>query len=208
MAVETEIKLRIPDRFIVPRLIADPIVTSYLKDPFVDIRMQSSYFDTPRGDLQRQKWALRLRLENDTPVVTLKTPGQAAAGDNLFVRNEWQVGYASVEDAIEPLIELGAPEKLREFAENGFSELFQVHFTRRSAILYLPDGVRIDMGVDSGEVSAGQKTEPLLELELELLFGGEAAIASLAQYLMGKYALEKEFISKYERALRLIRRRR
>ena len=209
MALETEIKLRIPDAYIIDRLTEDSLVTSYLKDPFADIRMRSSYFDTPKGDLQERKWALRLRLENSRPIVTLKTPNQASRDDNVFVRDEWQCYAQSVQEAVEPLIDLGAPAELRELAQQGgFAEQFQVNFIRKSAVLYLPDGVRIHMGVDSGEVVAGEKTEPMMELELELVFGSEQNLTSLAQRLMKKYALEKELISKYERALRLIRRRR
>jgi inorganic triphosphatase YgiF len=170
--------------------------------------MQSAYYDTPKGDLQNSKWSLRLRRENDTPIVTLKTLNKTSMAENLFVRNEWQFHSDSVEEAVEPLIELGAPEKLRDYAQAGFTEQFQVNFTRQSAMLYLPGGVRIDMGVDFGEVVAGQKNESLMELELELLFGDESSISDLAAYLETKYGLEKEFISKYERALRLIRRRR
>lgn len=211
MAIETEIKLRIEDTFTVEKLISDERVQSYLKEDFRDIQMESTYYDTADGEAVRRRWALRLRREDDKTVATLKTRNELSVegGKNIFIRNEWQTEAPTFEAAIPQLIELGAPEELRTVVENSSLQAqCQVRFVRKSAILYLPDGVRVDMCVDRGELIAGEKSEPIWELELELLFGAPSAVEELAAYLEEKYGLKKEYVSKYERALRLLRSRR
>lgn len=209
MAIEAEIKLRIPDAHIAEKLMSDPLVASALREPFKETRMDAVYYDSAAGALTSRKWALRLRREDDVPVVTMKTPSDNVLGGGVFCRNEWQVTADSIEEGVPQLVEMGAPAEIGEIVKNTpMQEKCRIRFTRRSAVLYLPDGVRIDMAIDSGDVSAGEKHDPMLELELELLFGDSAAMVRLSTELVAKYSLEKEYISKYERALRLIRSRR
>ena len=82
-----------------------------------------------------------------------------------------------------------------------------IEFTRTAAPLRLPDGSTAEIALDEGSFSAGEKSEPLLELELELLSGDVSEMLELADYLEEKYALSKELNSKLARALRLVRSR-
>ena len=43
--------------------------------PFTEIAMNTVYYDTPDGALRPRHWTLRRRMENGTPVCTLKIPG-------------------------------------------------------------------------------------------------------------------------------------
>lgn len=208
MAIEAEIKLLIPDARTAERLTADPLVLSALREPFHETDMDAVYYDTPSWELSKQKWALRLRRENGVPVVTVKAPSGKSPGGGIFCRDEWQTKAETAEEGAVRLVGMGAPAKLGEIVKNGpLEEVCRIRFTRRSAVLHLPEGVRVDMAVDSGSVEAGEKTEPLLELELELLFGDAESMIRLATELISRYSLQKEYISKYERALRLIRSR-
>jgi inorganic triphosphatase YgiF len=63
------------------------------------------------------------------------------------------------------------------------------------------------MAIDKGTIFAAGKSTPLYELELELLFGAPEALAPLSDLFTQKYKLEREILSKYETALRLIRSR-
>ena len=208
MAIEAEIKLRIPDARTAERLMADPLVRQALREPFHETEMDAVYYDTSSGELSKRKWALRLRREGGEPVVTVKIQSGKALGGGIFCRDEWQVRAESILEGVPSLVEMGAPAEIGELVKNvPMQERCRIRFTRRSAVLYLPEGVRIDMAVDSGAVEAGEKKEPLLELELELLFGDAEAMIRLSTELIAKYSLQKEYISKYERALRLIRSR-
>ena len=74
--------------------------------PFRQIRMETTYFDTPRHALSARKWTLRRRYENGVSVCTLKTPSPDGG------RGEWEVTCPDIADALEPLVALGAPEEL------------------------------------------------------------------------------------------------
>ena len=41
---------------------------------FTSIAMETTYYDTPSGDLRRMRWTLRRRYENGISVCTVKTP--------------------------------------------------------------------------------------------------------------------------------------
>ena len=208
MAIETEIKLRIGDTLLPEKLCGDPRVQEYLRAPFRPIQMNSIYYDTADGEVSRRRWALRLRSEDGVNVATMKTGGTRSQDGSLFSRNEWQTEAPSFQEAIPQLIKLGAPEELREIvARSPLEERCRVSFVRHSSVLWLPDGVRVDMCVDLGEIQADGKTEPISELELELLFGPIEPVLELARYLTETYGLQNEHVSKYERALRLIRSR-
>ena len=40
------------------------------------ITMETTYYDTPNGDIRRLHWTLRCRKENGVTVCALKTPGE------------------------------------------------------------------------------------------------------------------------------------
>ena len=106
------------------------------------------------------------------------------------------------------LVEQGAPKQiLGIIEETKLIERCRIVFLRRSAVLKLPDGVLVDMAIDKGTIYAAGKSAPLYELELELLFGAPEALTPLSDLFTQKYKLEREILSKYEKALRLIRSR-
>ena len=49
---------------------------------FEPISMETTYYDTPRGDFSRLRWTLRRRLENGRSVCTLKVPLADGSGEN------------------------------------------------------------------------------------------------------------------------------
>lgn len=209
MAVETEIKLTIPDRRFIERIMSDELVTQYLKTSFAETEMLSRYYDTPSGALNERKWALRLRDEGGRSVAALKATGTLQADSGLYLRNEWEWPAQTIESGIEGLMAQGAPPELAGLTSGGnLVERCRLRFTRTSGLLYMPGGVRVDLAIDCGEIEAGEKREGLLELELELLFGGREALLELSGALREKHGLSVQLLSKYERALRLIRSRR
>lgn len=208
MAIETEIKLRLSDGFLPEKLYTDPQILSYLKAPFRPTQMRSVYYDTADGEAVRRHWALRLRQEDGVSVATMKTAGTRSQDGGLFSRDEWQTEAPTFEAAVPALLKLGAPAELQEvLSRSPLEERCQIRFVRHSAVLSLPDGVRVDCCIDQGEIQAGGKSEPISELELELLFGPLEPLMALSTYLINTYGLQNEYVSKYERALRLIRSR-
>lgn len=207
MPTELEMKLQIPDDSTAERILADKMVTDYLSSELKLTKMKSIYYDTPTNTLSKLRWSLRLRHEGDYSVLSLKTASVSVSGD-LFSRSEWQCPSDSVESGIESLVEQGAPaEILKIVSESGLVERCRIEFERRSATLKLPDGVLVELAIDKGTIFAGEKRAPIYELELELLFGDPDALIPLSEQFKQKYRLEKDILSKYEKALRLIRSR-
>jgi inorganic triphosphatase YgiF len=209
MALELEIKLRLPDAATAERFCADPKVVGYMLEPFAETQMESVYYDTPTHALSKRKIALRLRREDGVSIAACKitrsaeTPPEAG----LYVRDEWQCEADSIEQAVPLLAELGAAELPELIAGEGLRERCVIRFVRRAAVLRLPDRLTCEFAVDRGVIEAGGKTEELLEAELEVLYGEPVHAEALAAEWTEKYGLSYEHASKYERGLRLIRSR-
>ncbi len=203
MATEIEIKLAVPSREVMEQILQDPQVTDYLRDELTRKQMRSTYYDTEDGALRARRWTLRLRDEGGDSVVAMKTPN-ATSGTGVYTRREWQCRAARPEDAVEQLVSQGAPSELRRLlAGHTLVPICRAEFVRRAGCMYLPDGVRIEIAADEGILAAGEREIPLLELELELLFGDSEALLPISRRLAETYDLQEEPQSKFQRAVAL-----
>lgn len=162
------------------------------------IKMESLYFDTPAHDLGLRRWTLRLRKENGLGVVCLKTPGEGHG------RGEWEVRCEDVQAALPLLTGAGAPAELETLAGGKPLEtVCGARFTRRAALLELPEGGTVELCLDAGELSGGNYRAPLCEIEVELKTGSPSAAERFAKDLAAKYHLKEETKSKFQRAMAL-----
>ena len=200
MATEIEMKLSVPDKETLDRVLSDTELLQYAKDDFEIRRMVSTYYDTPDNLLHQRKWTLRLRDEGGHLVVAFKTANMSDAA-GFFTRNEWQCAVDNIEDAIPILIDQGAPRELKSLLKGkGLVPCCGADFQRRSVCLYMDEGVRIEMAGDYGILFAGETQIPICELEMELLYGDAGSLPPLCEQLMVDYSLREERRSKYERA--------
>ncbi len=200
MATEIEMKMKVPDKETLARVMADPTLQEFMLDEPTVKHMSSIYYDTPNGDLSARKWTLRRRVEGDQVIVAMKT-ANVSTDAGVFTRSEWQCAMENVEDAIPMLIEQGAPPELKNILKGQtLVEHCRADFERTSAYLYMDEGVRIEMVGDVGELQGGGRKESICELELELLFGGAEALPPVCNRLAEEYGLTNESRSKYERA--------
>lgn len=203
MATEIEKKMKVPDAETMARILEDPALQESMLDPPVTKHMSSIYYDTPNADLHTRKWTLRRRVEGDQVIVAMKT-ASVSTEYGVFTRSEWQCVAENVEDAIPMLIEQGAPQDLKNILKGQYlTERCRAEFDRTSAYLYLEEGARIELAADVGYLSGGGHTEPICELELELLFGGAETLDPICSRLAEDYDLQNETKSKYERAAAL-----
>ena len=158
------------------------------------IAMETTYYDTPAGDLGRLRWTLRRRYENGVSVCTLKTPGENGG------RGEWELECAAIEEAVPELCKLSGSRQLLLLAEAGLVPVCGARFTRQAGILEA-EGCRLELAVDSGMLLGGGRELPLCEIEAELKDGSEEAALAFAAGLADKYGLTAEPRSKYRRAL-------
>lgn len=159
--------------------------------------METTYYDTPQLTLAARRWTLRRRLENGVCVCALKTPAGEARG-------EWEVRCEAIEDGIGELCKLGAPKELLELTAGGVVPVCGARFTRHAATFMLPDGA-VEVALDAGVLFAGQRQEPLCEVEVELKSGQPITTQVFAGRLALDYGLKPEPKSKFKRALALMR---
>ncbi|MBY4898259.1 CYTH domain-containing protein [Cupriavidus sp. AU9028] len=215
MAKEIELKLAIPDAG------AASAVAQWLDrqgEPRGAFELANLYFDTPAGELARNRAALRLRRHGAQWLQTLKTAGRSEAG--LAVRDEWETpvdGEALQPERLPPAAQaLLAPLMAR------LVPVFRTDFHRRVWRIRR-DGGEIEVALDRGSIVAtgdfsggagnggslppGSRSEPIDELELEWIGSDTAAAApalrALAAELAQVAALTPSDRSKAARGYRL-----
>ena len=89
--MEVELKFLIEDKLAQERLILKDRHLAKIKDEGSEeeIELKATYLDTEDMDLCKRKMAFRVRLENGSPIATLKWGGEAT--DGLHVRGELNV---------------------------------------------------------------------------------------------------------------------
>ena len=159
-------------------------------------QMQTTYYDTPTGQFSARKCTLRRRLENGVSICTLKTP---AGG---FGRQEWEVACDTIEAAIEELCKLEVPEELTALAAEGLIPICGARFTRVAKTICWEDTV-LELALDQGILTGGNRETPLCEVEVELKSGSQETCLTFARILSERFGLEEEPHSKFRRALAL-----
>jgi inorganic triphosphatase YgiF len=202
--METELKLSLsaPD---LPRLLAHPLLT-----PTGDtLRLLNTYFDTPELALQQRRMAVRERLAGDQWLLTVKTAGQSQNG--LSRRQEWEGPTTPGALQFDALVDDAALAQDLMRLRPDLRALFCTDFERQRWVI-THDGARIEVAIDQGRihVPGTDLSEPLLELELELLSGPDEALLALAVVLrqtpQGPVMLVPSDASKAQRGMALWQR--
>ncbi|ART49603.1 CYTH and CHAD domain-containing protein [Acidovorax carolinensis] len=170
-------------------------------------QVDNIYYDTPGQALRAQRMALRLRRVGgvDAPqwLQTLKT---SDSGDSaLSLRGEWEVpvpGPALVQAALQ-----AAPPWQKVDPDGAvFAALapcFATDFERTAWTVRRRDGSAIEVALDMGQITCGQRSVPICELELELLAGPPAALFDLARQIAQHIAVLPLAASKAQRGYEL-----
>lgn len=159
--------------------------------------LHATYFDTPDHRLARHGVSLRIRRSGRRRIQTVKANGRGGAG--LFARDEWERpvrGNVPVLDDENPVAAL-----LGDAAVD-VAPAFEVVVERRRWLVP-QDGALIELVLDRGRVRAGERDEPVCEIELELKSGEPAALFALARRIDADVAVRTGVLSKSERGYRL-----
>lgn len=190
MAQELEIKLSVAQSDL------DRAVEWLLSQPNTcesdTLQLGNTYYDTPAGELNRQKIALRIRKRGDKYIQTLKTRGEFV--DGAHRRQEWEW----------PLI--GTKLKLGLIADTPVGQsvnlaalkpVFETNFERRVVMIEQGETL-IEVAIDSGEIVAGGNSRPLNEIEFELKAGDASALLTWARRLADEVPVFLNLVSKAE----------
>jgi triphosphatase len=161
------------------------------------------YFDTPDQLLARNRIALRLRREGTQWVQTLKAEGASA-----MQRLEHNVALPEV---ARPVLDLSrhqgseaAAALQRVLAGAGagagaeLGERYATEVQRTRRVLRRGDWA-IEVALDEGRIVAGQREQPICEIEFELLEGAPQHLLDLAARWVDRFGLVLDMRSKSER---------
>ena len=154
----------------------------------------STYFDTPDRRLRSHGLALRLRDDGHGTIQTLKQAG-------AVTRGEWEKKVSAADIDIAALGATPAGAVLNGEAKD-LAPVFQTRIERRTR-LCRDGGGQIEIAFDVGEIIAGERREPIREMELELKRGEPDALFRLAHKLSEGGDIRLSLESKSERGFRL-----
>lgn len=154
--------------------------------------LQTLYFDTPDHRLAKSGVSLRLRNSRDGWLQTIKQSGAGLA------REEDEIRRAAPTLALNRLRSLPPRIKRRDIGP-----VFETRVLRQTHTVEVDGGI-IEFALDKGEITAGPRRQPLLELELELKQGEPAALFKFASSLLARGGLTPILRSKAERGYALI----
>jgi len=200
---ETELKLRCMDPSTWEGIMSAQSLTKKVVPKSQKREMlETHYFDTATCSLQKASIAYRIRREGDQWIATVKGGGSSSGG--LHERQEWNVLVNDPQPDIAVFDGTAIGKRLLAVVGNEkLQSILLTRFERRQMDVIMPDGSQIEVAADQGEVIAGVKRAPILEVELELKSGEVASLFRLGAELAREFPLLPEAESKYYRGIKL-----
>lgn len=196
MPIEIELKLTI-DPAHVERLRCHPVLKLMVQGKPRRHKLHSIYFDTPEQDLLRAGFTLRLRRMSGRWVQTVK--GGRSAKGGLHHRNEWEWPVQGEKPEPAPSTALGLALLLTPKLLARLCPLFITDFWRTAWQLRTAQGAEIELALDQGEIHAGNRCQPISEVELELKAGEMTSLFEVALAIQKQVPLWVEDLSKAQR---------
>jgi inorganic triphosphatase YgiF len=177
-------------------------LTSMAPEDVARERLTSVYFDTKKLSLHRKGLSLRIRRQAERRIQTLK--GGKEGGGGLFDRLEWNADVAGdspdlsgiCETPFWPVLDAGRlSSRLRPVFT---TEVDRTVWRVRSG------GADVEVALDEGRVSAGDKMLPFAELEIELKSGSRSELFNVARSLLPSGRLKPGVLAKSERGYALL----
>jgi triphosphatase len=151
--------------------------------------LTNHYFDTPDRTLRQHDIGLRIRGNNQKFEQTLKTAGKSIGG--LHQRPEYNIQldeskHQNIDVPDIRLFPVSAWPKTVDVddLQTKIETLFSTHFERRIYVLEFSDGDIVELVWDQGEVTSGNKSVPICEIELELKKGSTRSVFNLAKCIV------------------------
>lgn len=177
---------------------AAPVVAANARNKGTRKHLKSVYYDTPKRLLRRNGLSLRVRQSSARFVQTVKTD----AADDPLRRGEWEASVPSLAPDLAlamPFI----PEKLRSHLEaQPLEAVFTADVHRHARMIELPSGT-VEIAFDQGVLTAGDRSLPVSEIELELKSGSASTIYEVALRLAEQGAVKPSIRTKSARGFDL-----
>ncbi|MBI5275104.1 MAG: CHAD domain-containing protein [Burkholderiales bacterium] len=169
-------------------------------------RLRATYYDTAAGALASQGLALRVRQEGDRWVQAAKGPPRG------FDRPEEEVCLAARPARGDPELHRGTRmyKLLRDALDaagataDELQPLYSTEVDRVTRVVQAA-GTTVEIALDTGTVRAGDRSQPIREIEFELKGGDASVVVELARQWCSTHSLWLDPLSKAGRGLRLAR---
>ena len=198
MTIEIELK------FIATPEAAEKLATTLAAWPHQHVsarELTNIYFETDDNQLRRWDMGLRIRGVDQRYEMTLKAAGKSVGG--LHQRPEYNVDINTPDLDIALLPAEIWPQGTDVAAlQQRLEPLFSTHFQREMWLVQFADS-EIEVAFDRGAVAAGEFSEPLYEVELELKQGQRKDLLQFAQQLIAMGGLRLGSLSKAARGYQL-----
>lgn len=189
---EIELKLEMDDIAIESLLTADVLLGVPAFSSQHDI-----YYDTPAHDLRTSGFSLRVRHSGGEFIQAVKSTHSGSS--DIYARGEWEM---RLEDD-RPVIDHSTPLAALGVNVNELARQFDVKVERRRWLV-TQEGSDIEVAVDRGQVSAGDRHSSISEIELELKDGQAAMLFTMARRVSAISPFRIGVLSKSERGYLLI----
>lgn len=161
-------------------------------------QLLNAYFDTDDKWFRQQDMGLRSRQKNAKFEQTIKLAGKQHGA--MQMRPEYNVSCAGVVPQLSAFpAEIWPADTDITALQQQLTELFRTDFYRKTWQLQYPDGTEIELAYDCGQVIAGDKQQPIAELELEFIRGDAQQLFVLARQLIQQLPLRTGWLSKAAR---------
>lgn len=198
MTLETEIKL-IFERRDLTRLMKAETILAAAEGGIRRRRLHSVYFDTEDRLLFRRRHTLRVRKDGRLHTQTVKA--ETTADDDLASRQEWETAVEGLAPDLAAAADTPVAEILagKGMTAADLRPLVTVEVSRTLRLLRPAPGTLIEMAIDRGKLSGGDRSEPIAEVELELKEGETAELFAFARRLLADVPFRLEFRPKSAR---------
>jgi len=197
--LEIELKLGASPE-VIERIGDDPTLRGEAEGPGAAKALDATYFDTADRRLSRRGIALRVRREGGRTIQTIKADARNLGG--LSARSEWQWPIRRKTPDLGVIDAPDARAALGDLTETALAPYYATRVDRR-VLTVAHRASRIEIAIDRGTVIAGDRHQPITEIELELLDGREVDLYDLALDLADRYPLAIEPRSKAARGAAL-----
>ena len=162
----------------------------------------AAYYDTPDCLLKSNGVALRLRRDGQRWIQTIKSAGNVSGG--LHQRAEHETEVAAQLPSFPAMTQAGFGELIADRrTRDALGVVFTTKLSRSSTLIERESGNIVDVSLDRGIIAAGERREPICEIELELKAGKAAALFEIALELARELPVRLDNRSKAQRGYAL-----
>ena len=201
MDTEIELKFLVSDAVVplIPSLITQ-FAKTVINKP--SRSLQNAYYDTPSRELRALDIGFRTRCADSKCEQTIKLAGEVVGG--LHQRPEYNLPIESSRPDLLAFNNAIWPHGMQVNAiSNNLYPIFSTNFIRRTWLIETPNGAKIEVVLDKGEIAASGKVDIISELEIELVEGNRDELFALADKLVSQNCIRLGLYSKAARGYRL-----